>query len=391
MNKKFVLMSFIIMIALFSTCTKGEPRQQVIVMSERDFYKGRERNEKKREIIQYEKEWYFKTEIIDGEADKSVKITKHNIKYPSRIVRIPSIIQDLPVTVIGEEAFYEVSGEDWTINRLAYVIIPDSVTSIGRGAFARNPLTSITISSNVSLDGGFIFPNGFDDFYLSNESIAGTYIYNNEEWRREKYLLKDETRKIFIEHAGELAFEIEIKDAEKSGASVKILRYFGEKKEVQIPPIIQELPVTEIEDNAFRDNQLVRVYIPDSITIIGNWAFANNQLTDVEIPESITSLGKGVFAKNQITGVRIPDNITSIGEEALMDNQITDVVIPESVTRIGRGAFAGNKLTSVTIHSDINIGSSSGFAFPNEFDDFYLSNKNIMGTYTYSNGEWKRE
>jgi hypothetical protein len=386
-------------------------------MSERDFYKGRERNreinEEKNKIIQYEKEWYFKTEIIDGEADKSVKITKHNIKYPSRIVRIPSIIQDLPVTVIGEEAFYEVSGEDWTINRLAYVIIPDSVTSIeerafannqlysvtipdsvtsiGRGAFARNPLTSITISSNVSLDGGFIFPNGFDDFYLSNESIAGTYIYNNEEWRREKYLLKDETRKIFFEHAGELAFEIEIKDAEKSGASVKILRYFGEKKEVQIPPIIQELPVTEIGDNAFRDNQLVRVYIPDSITIIGNWAFANNQLTDVEIPESITSLGKGVFAKNQITGVRIPDNITSIGEEALMDNQITDVVIPESVTRIGRGAFAGNKLTSVTIHSDINIGSSSGFAFPNEFDDFYLSNKNIMGTYTYSNGEWKRE
>ncbi|MCL2381237.1 MAG: leucine-rich repeat domain-containing protein, partial [Treponema sp.] len=48
-------------------------------------------------------------------------------------------------------------------------------------------------------------------------------------------------------------------------------------------------------------------------TSIGPDAFANNQLTSVVIPDSVTSIGWAAFANNQLTSVTIPNGATSIG------------------------------------------------------------------------------
>ena len=68
-------------------------------------------------------------------------------------VRIPDRIQGLPVTVIGAGAFEG--------NQLTSVSIPDSVTHIGKdafaGAFARNQLTSVSIGNSVEHIGVMAF------------------------------------------------------------------------------------------------------------------------------------------------------------------------------------------------------------------------------------------
>ncbi|MCL2410526.1 MAG: leucine-rich repeat domain-containing protein [Treponema sp.] len=140
------------------------------------------------------------------------------------------------------------------------------------------------------------------------------------------------------------------------GASVRITGYIGTSWEVNIPPTIRGLPVTEIGDEAFRNRNLISVTIPNSVTYIGEDAFAGNQLTSVTIPNSVTYIGALAFSNNQLTSVTIPNSITYIGWSAFSNNQLTSVTIPNSVTYIGNGAFRQNQLTSVTIPSHTRLG-----------------------------------
>jgi hypothetical protein len=94
----------------------------------------------------YDAETDFEAKPIDG--GKGVEITKYvGDKFE---VRIPPKIQKLPVIRIGNFAFDEKS--------FISVIIPNSVTSIGDGAFSEcTSLTSITIPNNVTSIGQSAF------------------------------------------------------------------------------------------------------------------------------------------------------------------------------------------------------------------------------------------
>src|SRR5262245_56848478 len=66
------------------------------------------------------------------------------------LVVIPDTIMGLPVTAIGEDAFL-------LSTNLTSVTIPNSVISIGGGAFAGTGLTEVTIPSSVTSIGRHTF------------------------------------------------------------------------------------------------------------------------------------------------------------------------------------------------------------------------------------------
>ncbi len=158
--------------------------------------------------------------------------------------------------------------------------------------------------------------------------------------------------------------------------------------DVMIPDSYKGLPVTGIEERAFKDcKSLKTVYIPDSVTSIGKFAFSDcGRLTSVTIPDSVTSIGKDAFLGcKSLTSITIPDSVTSIGSFAfsgcssltsvtigngvktidvyVFSNcyNLTSITIPNSVTYIAMGAFQNcNRLTSITIpDSVISIGSDA--------------------------------
>ena len=84
---------------------------------------------------------------------------------------------------------------------------------------------------------------------------------------------------------------------EKNNSSIKIKKYCGSAKFVNIPSQIENLPVTEIGVNAFYGcNSLTGVTIPDSVKEIDWGAFDScRSLKNITIPNSAIKISPEAF------------------------------------------------------------------------------------------------
>ena len=102
--------------------------------------------------------------------------------------------------------------------------------------------------------------------------------------------------------------------------------------------------IVSIGKAAFYDcNNLVSINIPDGITRIENSAFFScESLSNVVIPESVEEIGSGAFDYcRSITSLKLPSNLTKINSWTF-DNcsGLKSITIPEKVTDIDDGAFS---------------------------------------------------
>ena len=106
--------------------------------------------------------------------------------------------------------------------------------------------------------------------------------------------------------------------------------------------VVMEEGVTSICAYAFfsHDN-LVDIYIPSSVSVIGDYAFSYSGLVTIKLPEGVTSLGYGSFSNcTSLVAVELPCSLHTIGQWAFaFCASLTDVHIPEGVTTIERWAF----------------------------------------------------
>ncbi|WP_400209788.1 leucine-rich repeat domain-containing protein [Candidatus Methanarcanum hacksteinii] len=115
-----------------------------------------------------------------------------------------------------------------------------------------------------------------------------------------------------------------------------------------------------IMDSVFRDcESLKEVYIPDSVTEIGECAFSwCKSLVKVHIPDSVTVIRDGVFWMcESLKEVHIPDSVTAIENGAFMNcESLKKIWIPDSVTRIEENAFSGcSSLEEIHIPDSVKV------------------------------------
>jgi outer membrane protein assembly factor BamB len=101
-----------------------------------------------------------------------------------------------------------------------------------------------------------------------------------------------------------------------SDNTITITGYTGTNCTVQIPIIINGMPVTSIGSNAFQQCAFMgNVLIPNTVTNIGYEAFAQcGNLRSITIPDSVINIEEFAFANcGHLTSVTINNNATIIG------------------------------------------------------------------------------
>ncbi len=94
--------------------------------------------------ITLEAKWISADVVYSYSSDgKSATIT--GTKRNMTVMRIPTLINGLPVTAIGESAFEDTSAED-----ISSIVIPDTVASVGKNAFKNCTGVSIVIEGALT-------------------------------------------------------------------------------------------------------------------------------------------------------------------------------------------------------------------------------------------------
>lgn len=225
------------------------------------------------------------------------------------------------VTSIEEGAFGKCDG-------LTSVTIPNSITSIGKGAFSGCGITSLNIPNSVISIGEQAFSSLINLNSITVE--AGNSQYDS----------RDKCNAIIETSTNSLLF----------GCS-----------KTTIPN-----SVTSIGDWAFQDClDLASITIPNSAISIGEGAFYGCiKLKNIIIPNNMTTIGNGAFSHcSDLVSVTIPNSVLFIGNQAFAGcSSLTSIIIPSSVTSIGNGAFAGCNLSSVTIPNSVTFIGNGAFS-----------------------------
>ena len=171
-------------------------------------------------------------------------------------------------------------------------------------------------------------------------------------------------------------------DASIDGTYAEVIGYNGTATQIVIADTYNGLPVKNIMDSAFYDNDnITSVLIPDSVTTIGSSAFSNcSGLTSIIIPDSVTEIGYSAFREcSRLTSVVIGDSVTTIGNDAFrFCSGLTSVTIGNGITSIGSSAFSN---CNSALYTEYEYGKYVGDA-SNPYAVLYeLTNKNFT-TYT---------
>lgn len=159
--------------------------------------------------------------------------------------------------------------------------------------------------------------------------------------------------------------------------TVTITKYTGTESTVILPSTINSWPVTKIGEDALKDNTTITsVTIPASVTEIGSNAFAGcTNLTSVnyEGDWSNLTIQSGNPAVQDAANAPLfdfefipPDNTAVIVTNYKYNGAAADVTIPsryqgKPVTTIGHAAFFNSAVTSVTIPDSVTSISDEAF------------------------------
>jgi hypothetical protein len=258
--------------------------------------------------------------------------------------------------IVIPEGVTEIAGSAFRSMKMNSIVLPSTLKVIGSRAFEGNNLTSINLPEGLTTIGEVAFGSNLLETTSNIPSSvtklsARAFNHNN---------VSDGSEYVYARTKNGINY-------------ASIVSYAGAEKEISIPDVKENTPLTTIGNWAFYACGITKIkHIPTTVTAIGADSFTNNATTgdDDQFIYARTSTGGIDYSKiisyaGKSDNVVIPakkgdTDLTTIGASSFTWCGLKSVVVPDGVTTIEANAFRYNQLTSITLPSSLtSIGDAA--------------------------------
>lgn len=151
-----------------------------------------------------------------------------------------------------------------------------------------------------------------------------------------------------------------------------INKYLGTESEVYIPSSIAGKTTYKIGYDAFKEcKKIIKVVLPDTITIIEQGAFCWSNLETIVLSKELRTIGNSAFSGTKLKHIDLPDSVDEIGTSAFSSTPLTFITIPEKVKIINACTFYDSKLETVILKGVEKI-QDRAFAYCKKLKNLFL-------------------
>ncbi len=265
------------------------------------------------------------------------------------------------------------------------VILPETLTYLGKEAFKSTKITALTLPSNFESipDGCFCSCNNLAlvNFsknlkYIGKEAFSGCSAFKDLKIPDtvESLGIDAFSHTKFTELVIPKAMTVVSDSAFQFSTIEEIIFHPGVKRigksafyKAKIPSLVIPKSVESVGNGAFTECGIRSLVIEKGVKTIEASAFSWNDLAELKLPDTVTTIGENAFHHCRIQKLVLPKKISKISSYAFDENFLTTLELPKSVTYIGEAAFRGNWLEKLTLPAKLEHIGDMAFMTDDHF------------------------